>query len=347
MEITMRICNIFTGGTIGSTLDNDGYISTSTEAPYQLLYTYKNQYSCAYDMENCNPYTILSENLDAAHILRLIKTVALKLDGGFDGIIIMHGTDTLQYSSAILSIVFHNTNIPIVLVSSDYILSDSRANGIINYHYAIRFIETYYKNNTQYGTHHVFVSYENKGGLPTIHCADMLQPPIPYSGDVRSILDNYIGTYIVGEKEKYIPNIYFNSELSILKSIEGISNDLLKLPLCIVNKDYLHIQLDSCASYIMRIQPFPGRTLPSITCDTKVIILETYHSGTFFINDDFYQFAQTASDSNIPILLTGLNSSESNYETVKNYTKANIIPVYDTAVIALYCFLWLALSNMD
>lgn len=343
----MRICNIFTGGTIGSTLDNDGYISTSKEAPYQLLYTYKNQYSCTYDMENCNPYTILSENLDASHILRLIKTVALKLDGGFDGIIIMHGTDTLQYSAAILSIVFRHINIPIVLVSSDYILSDARANGIVNYHYAIRFIETYHKNTASYGTHHVFVSYENKGGLPTIHCADMLQPPIPYSGDVKSIFDNYIGTYIIDEQEKYIPNLCFNPELSILKSIESISNDLLRLPLCIANNDYLHIQLDACASYIMRIQPFPGRMLPAITHDTKVIILETYHSGTFFINDDFYQFTHKANDFNIPILLTGLNSGENNYETVKNYTKANIIPVYDTAVIALYCFLWLALSNIE
>lgn len=343
----MRICNIFTGGTIGSTLDNDGYISTSKEAPYQLLYTYKNQYSCTYDMENCNPYTILSENLDAVHILRLIQTVALKLDDGFDGIIIMHGTDTLQYSAAILSIVFHHINIPIVLVSSDYILSDARANGIVNYHYAIRFIETYHKNTTLYGTHHVFVSYENKGGLPTIHCADMLQPPIPYSGDVKSILDNYIGTYIVDKQEKYIPNLCFNPELSILKSMESISNNLLRLPLCIIHKDYLHIQLDCCASYIMRIQPFPGRTFPAITHETKAIILETYHSGTFFINDDFYQFAQKANDFNIPILLTGLNSGENNYETVKNYTKANIIPVYDTAVIALYCFVWLALSNIN
>ncbi len=341
----MRICNIFTGGTIGSTLDNDGYISTSKEAPYQLLYAYKNQYSCIYDMENCNPYTILSENLDACHILKLVKTVSLKLDSGFDGIIIMHGTDTLQYSAAILSIIFHNIHIPIVLVSSDYILSDTRANGIVNYHYAIRFIETYHKNNTLYGTHHVFVSYENKGGVPTIHCADMLQPPTPYSGDVKSILDNYIATYTIDEKEKYIPNSYFNPKISILKSIETISNDLLKLPLCIVNKDYLHIQLDYCSSYIMRIQPFPGLALPAITNHTKVIILETYHSGTFFINDDFYQFAQKASDCNIPILLTGLNSGERNYETVKNYTKVNIIPVYDTAVIALYCFLWLALSN--
>lgn len=343
----MRICNIFTGGTIGSTLGNDGYISTSKEAPYQLLYTYKNQYSCTYDMENCNPYTILSENLDAHHILKLIKTISSKLDSGFDGIIIMHGTDTLQYSAAILSIVFHHINIPIVLVSSDYILSDARANGIVNYHYAIRFIETYNKNNTQYGTHHVFVSYENKGGLPTIHCADMLQPPIPYSGDVKSILDNYIGTYIVDQQEKYIPNLCFNPELSILKTMENISNDLSRLPLCIVNKDYLHIKLDSCASYIMRIQPFPGRTLPDITHDTKVILLETYHSGTFFINDDFYQFTKKANDFHIPIFLTGLNSSERNYETVKNYTTANIIPVYDTAVIALYCFLWLALSNID
>ena len=353
----MHICNIFTGGTIGSTLDNDGYISTSTETVYQLLDAYKNQYSCTHTMENYNPYTILSENLDANHLLKLINTVALKLDEGFDGIIIMHGTDTLQYSAAILSIVFNDIPIPIIFVSSDYILSDSRANGIINYHYAIRFLEDYYKNkilcnnlyhnslynNTLYGTHHVFVSYQNKGELPTIHCADMLQPPVPYSADVKSILNNYVGIYTLDEKEDYIPNVPFNSTCSILKSMESFHN-LFQLPLCIVRKDYTHIQLNPCAA-IMRIQPSPGLTFCDITTDTNVIIMETYHSGTFLTNEAFFAFAKKAKNLNIPILLTGLNSQEKSYETVKNYVKANIIPVYDTAVIALYCFLWLAFSN--
>ena len=50
----------------------------------------------------------------------------------YDGIIITHGTDTLQYTSAMLGYMFDDVSIPIVLVSSNYVLEDKRANGLIN-----------------------------------------------------------------------------------------------------------------------------------------------------------------------------------------------------------------------
>jgi len=341
MGINMRICNIFTGGTIGSTLKNDGYIATSNETVFQLLNIYKEQYNCPHDMVNYNPYTLLSEKLDAKHILILIQAVASKLNKNFDGIIIMHGTDTLQYSAAILSIIFNSIDIPILLVSSDYILTDARANGIINYHYAVQFIEAYHNNAAAFGTHNVFVSYANQGGLPTIHCGDLLQPPIPYSSDINSILNNYTGIF---KNEAFLPNHAFNPNLSITKSMAAAER-FLRLPLCIANKQYHAIQLDAVSSFILRIQPYPGLALPKLSLNTKAIILETYHSGTFCINEMFYQFALDAANANIPVFLTGLNSKENAYETVKHYSEAKIIPVYDTAVIALYCWIWLALSN--
>lgn len=63
----MRIGVVFTGGTIGSRLDDNGYIGTGQETSYLLLEQYKEKCSL-YNRDEIvfvkrNPYTILSENL--------------------------------------------------------------------------------------------------------------------------------------------------------------------------------------------------------------------------------------------------------------------------------------------
>ena len=143
----MKIKVIFTGGTIGSSVGSDGYISPNGNQPYKLLEMYKEKYmkidtqsDVVFDTEE--PYRILSENLDAKHENLLIQTVARALqDKNTDGIIITHGTDTLQFSAAILGYVFGTKTIPIMIVSSDFPLEDKRANGLINFAYAVEFIK--------------------------------------------------------------------------------------------------------------------------------------------------------------------------------------------------------------
>lgn len=60
----------------------------------------------------------------------------------YDGIVVTHGTDTLQYTSAFLAYIFDGLNVPIVLVSANYPLDDSRSNGFENFVGAIDFIKS-------------------------------------------------------------------------------------------------------------------------------------------------------------------------------------------------------------
>ena len=315
----MNIYTIFTGGTIGSHLAPAGNIRTNHAAPFQLLEYYNQTYPNSITFHTEEPYYILSENLCAPYLLQLIGCLNQILrTKKTDGIIITHGTDTLQYTAAILSYLFDDAAVPIFLVSSDYVLADARANGLTNFHYAVRFIEE--KRGSG-----VFVSYCNQGGSATIHRGSRLQTPLSYSADVFSIADSWYGRY---EQNNYLsnPNLIITPGQKRLP----VSPDTVRLT------EY---------PPILRIFPYVGMGYPDIPSGTKAILHESFHSGTIRVEGMLKDFADTAAQRHIPIFLTGLDSHQAHYETVEQYRQSGIIPLTNRAAIAQYCKLWLAIDN--
>ncbi len=150
----MKILVIFTGGTIGSTVE-DGAISPNRDTKFFLIKDFYGRYGRVCDFVCREPYFALSENLDANTLNRLISEVKSALSEDFDGIIVTHGTDTLQFSAAALAFAARDTKIPIVLVSSNYPLTDDRANGRDNFGAAVEYILYYSKSG-------VYISYKNR-----------------------------------------------------------------------------------------------------------------------------------------------------------------------------------------
>ena len=142
----MKILVIFTGGTIGSTCEN-GIISPDKEKKYRLLEAYFANGGKA-EFDTAQPYTVLSENLNGEHLSLLYKSVKEAISQNiYDGIIVTHGTDTLQYTSAFLSYMLGLCNTPVVLVSSNYPIDNPKANGVDNFTAAVDFI-SYHNNAT-------------------------------------------------------------------------------------------------------------------------------------------------------------------------------------------------------
>lgn len=317
----MKIKVIFTGGTIGSQVKEDGYIAPKGKAPYELIEFYQKENPDNIEFETIEPYCILSENLTAKELNQLISCVKNVLMKDYiDGIIITHGTDTLQYSAAILSYVLGSANVPILLVSSDFSLEDNRANGYINFANAVKFIEQRHGKG-------VFVSYCNKGGKPMIHRGAKLLQHKTFSADVESIKNEWYGRF---EKDTFICR-----EEAVLKNIDKKSMFQMEEK----------VHLNSNSMEILRIVPYVGMEYPAIGGTVKVILHESYHSGTIAISDALKRFAKMAKKREIPFYITGLTQEDNDYETVAEYKKMGIIPLLDTAPIAQYCKLWLALSN--
>lgn len=344
----MIIHNIFTGGTIGSHINNSGSISTDPNSPYKLLEMYgqlcKNGSRTDTDITfiNSEPYCILSENLSARYILKLIGAVDDALKNNPDGIIVTHGTDTLQYSAAILGLIFGSASVPIILVSSDYVLEDKRANGLINYKYAVDFIMRSSASVTcsdaeTAGHHGVFVSYCNKGGKPTIHRGTRLLPAVPFSADVRSGGDFWYGQYNTADLV-ISGNFVFNP---LYKTSTDNCPDLCKYS----GLSFDTLDLLPLSDGILRLSSYPGMTYPELTASVKVVMLESYHSGTICINENIKSFAANAAKLNIPIYVTGLSNGAAEYETVDMYRKLGIEPIYNISPVTAYCKFWLAISN--
>lgn len=318
----MDIYTIFTGGTIGSRKDDNGVIKTG-DMPYWLIDIYVSEYDTRSNPVNFvsdEPYRILSENISSENIIMLIKSInkALQINR-FDGIIITHGTDTLQYTAAILGYVFADVDIPIVLVSANYVLDDERTNGLENFKYAVDFIKLKRGKG-------VFVSYKNTNDMAYIHRATRLQSPVMLSDNVSSVMDSWYGRF---DCDKYYGNPYY-------KTVKEEKNVVF---------DKFNVKLSDKSNEILRIIPYVGMAYPYINEEVKVILHESYHSGTVRISDELKEFASEADKRNIPIFLTGLNSNEAEYETVKLYRSYGIIPLHESSVISQYCKLWLALSN--
>ena len=179
----MKILVIFTGGTIGSTVNGE-YISTDGKKPYLILEKYNKEYPNSIEWYTDNPYTILSENATIDTYRMLAKSVKAGLGKNYDGIIVTHGSDTLQYSAAFLSLILGDDVAPVMLVSSNYVLEDERANGMDNFEAAVDFIV----NRRGKG---VFVPYKNNGEDVKIHRGKLLMPHVPYSDYLYSIDESY------------------------------------------------------------------------------------------------------------------------------------------------------------
>lgn len=318
----MRIGVIFTGGTIGSRIEQSGYINTQANAPYQLLEKYEKKYGTQIEFITKEPYRILSENLQAENILQLKDCVKEQIDrGDLSGIIITHGTDTLQYSAALLSYIFAGADIPIILVSSNYVLEDERANGFCNFEYAVRFIEGDYGKG-------VFVSYQNDKEEPTIHWGTRLQPPIPFSDKVYSVKDLWYGKFSVKSNE-FTKSIFDKEPIKeerMFKSTESI-------------------KLTDINTEVLRIMPYPGMSYPQLEDKVKAVLHESFHSGTICVENTLKIFVKNAERLSVPVYITGISRKETGYDTVRIYKELGVLPLYDRAVIAQYCKLWLAVSN--
>lgn len=312
METEMKILVIFTGGTIGSTIEGE-YISTDCNKPYVILDKYNNSYPNEIEWDTMNPYTILSENVTSKTYELLYEAVKKGIDGDYDGIIITHGSDTLQYSAAFLSLAFGSDIIPVMLVSSNYVLEDERSNGMENFRCSVDFIENKYGRG-------VFVPYRNTGEFCKIHYGNCLMPHAAYSDNLVGIEGDYYGIY---------------TDRGFVRGKSKALEDCI----CDVPDS------DKEGSGIYNVHVSPGVEYPDLKDNTKAVLLHAYHGGTICVeSEDLRDFVTKVKERNIPLYLVGANP-EMEYESCKEYQSNGIIVLPYVSPIYAYMRLWMNNGN--
>lgn len=311
----MKVAVIFTGGTIGSQVRN-GKIGPGEDRQYLLLEKYREKVSHTYiDFSVYQPFTILSENSTGRTITELIRAVKHCLAGEYHGIIITHGTDTLAYSASALGYVFSGVNIPIVLVSSNYVLTDPRANGVDNFYYGVDWI----CQNPGGG---VYVSYKNEGDNPKIHLGTRILGHRSFSDEVYSVMDCYLGEYDRKKGSWYVK----------------------ENPPKVSEKLFIKELVLQQTSPIQQIIPYVGMAYPKLEASTLAVLHHSYHAGTICNESQGTQsFFEEARKRAIPVFVTGLDASML-YESTEIYEQYGMIPLPVASPVAMYMKLWLLIA---
>lgn len=127
-----KILIIALGGTIGS-------IKTKSIALDKNNFKVLDYINCSdIEFERVSPFSILSEDISIAHWKTLIELLCKVDFDKYDGVIILHGSDTLAFTAAIVANAFPDNKI--VLVAADKPIENKSSNGIKNLNLAIDYI---------------------------------------------------------------------------------------------------------------------------------------------------------------------------------------------------------------
>ncbi len=316
-----HILLLSTGGTIGSTVQA-GTIDTSSNAQLKLLQLFEQQDLHSDLHFHCRqPLQLLSENLAPCVWQTLISAIEAEQLESYDGIIVTHGTDTLAYTACALSFYFHALKIPLLLVSSDYPLDDSRANGLANFSCAIEFI----RQNPIAG---VFVPYRNPQKMMLVHQGALLTCSLQLSSDFFS-----------AQNKPFM--VFENRRFTICSPVTKTQQPIVSL----------QARFDA---RITMIKPYPGLDYRTINLQqTDAVLHDLYHSGTACATTQWGEqysliaFIQRCKAENISVYLAPAIYSEDAYQSTRQLIEYGAIVLWNLSIEAAFVKLLLAYSNFN
>ena len=181
-----KILLILTGGTICSSKNENGLnaLNTGTAVP-TLVTMYEDlipDEEKDIDFDTISPINTLSENMTIDKWNCLLEALK-KIDfSQYMGVMILHGTDTLHLSAALMGVLMADIGCPVMMLSAHRILDDPESNGPDNFVKSVRLI----RKLKAEGRDGVYVVYRNVNGISFVHHGTHLEECADYSEDFYS-----------------------------------------------------------------------------------------------------------------------------------------------------------------
>ena len=311
----MRIALILTGGTICSRPADDGMRRSDVDTASTVLeqhYRNARPYSSV-QFDVSMPLNQLSEDLTPDDWCTLLRAVAAVDPANTDGIIIAHGTDTLEQTAAMLSAALCGISIPVILVSAIEPLSSPQTNGHANFEAAVRLI-------CKRLTGGVWVTYENSDGEMYLHRGFELQP---CAHESRS---------------------FFSSTMQRVSAVFNAP--------CVHQKSAC-IQLQTLAERakfapdVLLLRPYTGQRYDRISLEgVSAVVHATYHSETanaaLYTPYSVQHLLMRCNDSGIPCFLAPCQITEQSYGSSYDLVQAGAIPLGGMTVPFAYAAVWVS-----
>ncbi|MGT2907516.1 asparaginase [Streptococcus dentiloxodontae] len=130
--MTKKILVLHTGGTISMTADISGKVNASEDNPMKHIEVAIDDL----ELTVLNPLNLPSPQMTPYHMLDLYQEIK-KTAGQYDGVVITHGTDTLEETAYFLD-TMAVPNIPIVLTGAMRSSNELGSDGVYNFLCALR-----------------------------------------------------------------------------------------------------------------------------------------------------------------------------------------------------------------
>ena len=312
----MRIGLILTGGTICSKAGSDGARRSDAENAVTALeehYRKQNPYSSVL-FSVSNPLDKLSEDLTPEDWFVLLQSIAEMQDDLPEGIIIAHGTDTLEQTAAMLSAALFGIPVPVILVSAIAPLDDPQTNGHANFSAAVRLICKHLEPG-------VWAVYQNSDGCMYLHRGFALQPCRHDSIDFFSAGMQQIAAV-------------FDAPKCMLKK-EARMN--LRAVLSRIEK----------APEVLRLHPYNGLRYDRIDlAGLSAVVHGTYHSETanasLYSPYGMHTLLARCREGKIPCYLAPCSMAEQTYGSAYDLVQAGAIPLEGMPLHTAYGLVWAA-----
>ena len=127
-----RIYVAFTGGTIGMKASTQGYVPVKGHliSAINAIPDFHRSEMPDFTINEYSPL-IDSANMEPSDWQRIADDIMANYDA-YDGFVVLHGTDTMAYTSSALSFMFENLSKPIIVTGSQIPLSQLRSDGQVN-----------------------------------------------------------------------------------------------------------------------------------------------------------------------------------------------------------------------
>ena len=310
----MRIALILTGGTICCRTAPDGARRSDVGSAVTLL---EKRYRNAHPYGDLHfdvtmPMNSLSEDLTPEDWRTLLREIAAVNCQAVGGIIIAHGTDTLEQTAAMLSAALIGIGVPVILVSAIAPLTEPQTNGHANFEAAVRLI----RKRLMPG---VWAVYENSDGEMYLHRGYALQPCLHGS-------------------------VSFYSE-GMRRVSDVLEEEPVKAPPDRLDRTQLR-KTAGTAAEVLLLRPYNGLRYDCIPLEgVSAVVHGTYHSETanalMYSPYGVQPLLMRCQAAGIPLFLAPCRMSEQSYGSGYDLVQAGAIPLEDMPLPLAYASVWL------
>ncbi len=334
-ENHVKIKLILTGGTIGSKVEEENSLADVTrDSVYLLVKAYEEKYGKDTDFDIELVLQSLSENFSPDTWEKLCKSLNDIDTAKYDGIVLAHGTDTLSYTSSLLSILFAENEIPIVCIASNYPIGMKKSNGLDNFRSAVIFI----KETRNLNMRGVYTIFQNRKKENVLYAANQLMESDAQLDEFSSFGNEILGKIEIVPSEKvelYQEKVHnyaeFQKKCVQVQRTKEISKDIqFKHKIQII---YSYPGMDYSLFEIAYCRQKEGKK-------PKAVLLVLYHSATACVEGAEYSalsIIRTCREQGIDFYMTSFKrDAETTYVTTQKLLDAGAIPLYEMSVELSY-----------